>query len=992
MILIKTIKGGKKFAKFIVVFAVIFSWIFSGWPQILNFPPKIQRVYAATTTETITASQTWTAPPGVTTVSAECWGSGGQGGGSTSNTIGGTGGGAGAYAKTASVAVTPGTGYTLTVGALVTNGAGLAGGTGGDTSFTGDSSQKCLAKGGGGGGTNGGTAGAGGLASASTGDASTKFNGGGGWKNTSTSGGGGGSSGGTAAAGNTATTATGAAAVSGGGNGGNGGATVKPNDGSAPTTSPGGGGGGGGCKAKTTGCSSTGTNTTGGAGKIGQVKLTYTVYTILGNGASEPSNQTIAPDAAITDLDNFTFQSSITTDTVTALVVSLNPAGAYNNIAQVDIADTSNAAKCTAVTGLTSNTVTFSTCTVPVSTTLTTYKIRITPKTHANMPAPSSGQSYATTGVVASYTSTNVQTGTDSGSATVTIDNASPAGTTGASATAGDGQVSVGWTPPGDGDFQQVYIYCKTSSMISGEAPAEGTDPSVDATACDGTARMKYKGTASPQTISSLTNGTAYYFRIYARDNNGNFTDYASTQEVSATPVTAPTVTTQAAGSVEATTATGNGNITATGGVNATAWGVCYKTSSPCTTADSVAAGSGTGGTGAFTSSMTSLSTGTTYYIKAYATNSAGTSYGSEVQILTKPAAPTSLNFTSVTATTLRLNWTAPTGAVSYKVERCSGSGCTGFSEIASGVATIYYDDSILTCNTLYRYQVRATNATPADGAYSSIAQQTTGACNTAPSFSGNPADSPDPVVAGYNVTFSGTANDSESDNWYLAVCKTNSITAGTPPTCAASQTLCVSSSAIASGSSNSCTWTSSGSGAQSWYAFACDNNASPLCSSANTVNSPVTVNAVVVSASVSPTTTDYGGMAINEVKKASTANPNNEFIITNTGNVAEDFDIVSTDATGGTGWTLSTTGVGSSIFMHAYSSLKTLAASSTLGSLGQQATSWVATDKDPSYRALASNIAVGGTADLVLELLSPSAISDHVTKNITVTIRATQH
>ncbi len=133
----------------------------------------------------------------------------------------------------------------------------------------------------------------------------------------------------------------------------------------------------------------------------------------------------------------------------------------------------------------------------------------------------------------------------------------------------------------------------------------------------------------------------------------------------------APTVTTQAAGSVEATTATGNGNITSIGSAAVTAWGVCYKISSPCTTADGTAAGSGAGGVGAFTASMTSLSSGTTYYIKAYAINSADTGYGSEVQILTKPAAPTGVAATDGTYTDkVTITWTKSTGATNYHVWR----------------------------------------------------------------------------------------------------------------------------------------------------------------------------------------------------------------------------------------------------------------------------------------------------------------------------------
>lgn len=137
--------------------------------------------------------------------------------------------------------------------------------------------------------------------------------------------------------------------------------------------------------------------------------------------------------------------------------------------------------------------------------------------------------------------------------------------------------------------------------------------------------------------------------------------------------IVAPTVTTQAASDVEATTATGNGNIEATGGENASAWGVCYKTSSGCTTTDDTVAGSGSGGQGAFTASMTSLSTGTTYYINAYATNSAGTSYGDEVTILTKPAAPTDVAATDATYTDkVTITWTKSTGATDYHVWRDS--------------------------------------------------------------------------------------------------------------------------------------------------------------------------------------------------------------------------------------------------------------------------------------------------------------------------------
>jgi hypothetical protein len=106
------------------------------------------------------------------------------------------------------------------------------------------------------------------------------------------------------------------------------------------------------------------------------------------------------------------------------------------------------------------------------------------------------------------------------------------------------------------------------------------------------------------------------------------------------TTVSAPTVTTQSATNIAQTTCTGNGNITATGGENCTRRGFCYKvgTSGDPTTSDSVAYDDGSFGTGAFTKSITGLSPNTSYRVRAYAVNSAGTSYGTTVDVKTLSA------------------------------------------------------------------------------------------------------------------------------------------------------------------------------------------------------------------------------------------------------------------------------------------------------------------------------------------------------------------
>ena len=100
-----------------------------------------------------------------------------------------------------------------------------------------------------------------------------------------------------------------------------------------------------------------------------------------------------------------------------------------------------------------------------------------------------------------------------------------------------------------------------------------------------------------------------------------------------ASPVTAPEVTTEAVSYIRLTAATCGGNVTGTGGGNVTAKGVCWGTSPNPTVEDSHTTDGD--GTGLFASELAGLSQGTTYYIRAYATNFAGTAYGEELSFTT---------------------------------------------------------------------------------------------------------------------------------------------------------------------------------------------------------------------------------------------------------------------------------------------------------------------------------------------------------------------
>jgi hypothetical protein len=97
--------------------------------------------------------------------------------------------------------------------------------------------------------------------------------------------------------------------------------------------------------------------------------------------------------------------------------------------------------------------------------------------------------------------------------------------------------------------------------------------------------------------------------------------------------VAAPTVVTSTVTQIEETTAVAGGNVTSDGGASVTGRGVVYSTSANPTTANSkVTSGSGTG---AFTCNLTNLQPNTTYYVRAYAVNSKGTSYGGLVSFRT---------------------------------------------------------------------------------------------------------------------------------------------------------------------------------------------------------------------------------------------------------------------------------------------------------------------------------------------------------------------
>jgi hypothetical protein len=97
--------------------------------------------------------------------------------------------------------------------------------------------------------------------------------------------------------------------------------------------------------------------------------------------------------------------------------------------------------------------------------------------------------------------------------------------------------------------------------------------------------------------------------------------------------VLVPSVTTAAVSSIAQTSAISGGNITSDGGGEITARGVCWSNSPNPTIADNKTIDGS--GVGTFSSNLATLTPNTTYYVKAYATNSVGTAYGNEINFST---------------------------------------------------------------------------------------------------------------------------------------------------------------------------------------------------------------------------------------------------------------------------------------------------------------------------------------------------------------------
>jgi len=135
----------------------------------------------------------------------------------------------------------------------------------------------------------------------------------------------------------------------------------------------------------------------------------------------------------------------------------------------------------------------------------------------------------------------------------------------------------------------------------------------------------------------------------------------------------------------------------------------------------------------------------------------------SEIQALadsTAPSAPSTLSASPASSSQINLSWSASTdnvGVTGYLLERCAGTGCSSFVQVAAPTGTAY-NDTGLSASTSYSYRVRATDANSNFSAYSSTATATTGAAgDTTPPTA--PSSLSATATSGTQVNLSWTAS-----------------------------------------------------------------------------------------------------------------------------------------------------------------------------------------------------------------------------------------
>jgi len=305
-----------------------------------------------------------------------------------------------------------------------------------------------------------------------------------------------------------------------------------------------------------------------------------------------------------------------------------------------------------------------------------------------------------------------------------------------------------------------------------GDVAPSFTSANLTTTSASCGSNTKYESAGLNITIPSASYSVAgtYNFEVYHQATNGgtlnmgtSASPYVATFTVLA--LTAPTgLTTTAASSITPNAATTGGSITTDGGATITERGVVYSTSSGPTIANSKVVVSGT--TGTFSANLSGLSPLTTYYVRSYATNSVGTSYGAEISFTTSNPLLSGKSFFKLNGASTQyygcnLNTSCDPGQTSDLVSTIPNVGSVNQGQNFQIGGNIIQWGTVFSNATMYYRIYKSGNTAPA---YSSKVLSNIGApsCNaTYTKWENN--ETTTTIVAGYN-----SAGTNEGDGTYL--------------------------------------------------------------------------------------------------------------------------------------------------------------------------------------------------------------------------------
>jgi hypothetical protein len=305
-----------------------------------------------------------------------------------------------------------------------------------------------------------------------------------------------------------------------------------------------------------------------------------------------------------------------------------------------------------------------------------------------------------------------------SNTATATTPANSPTAPTNLTATAsGPVQINLSWTASTEsGGTISQYLIERCTGVNCGNTPSNF-------------AQVGTSAATSYSDTTGLLGSSTYNYRVRAMDTANNTGPYSN---IAAATTAAPTFT---APSNLAGTASGpvQINLTWTAGTETGGTLTNYLIERCAGASCNNFAQVGTSPTTSY-SDTTGLSGSTTYNYRVRATDAANnmSSY-SNIAAATTAAptftAPSSLTATAAGSTQINLSWAAATetgGTISnYLIERCQGSGCSNFAQVATSAITAFNDTGLL-AGTTYSYRIRATDAANNTSLYSNTATATT--------------------------------------------------------------------------------------------------------------------------------------------------------------------------------------------------------------------------------------------------------------------------